>query len=536
MEQDRIELYQLLNRDGIADKISFDDFVKKYFSSENNVLGLYSYLISHISPRDSFYYTKSNKEFFSKYACDLLPNSKYCGGTGKSGSNFWDTSMAAGDKLIVTTDPNQMRTSDGKFVIWNTGRVMYTDNNGVQSMGTMEITSPKSYKIKYDDGDVYDSTTAKVTHGNSNTQQQQQQSTSQQTNNPIDVNIKPEEILDGTKIVKMGMKGDIVTQIQQLLIKNGLTNISKSGQPDGVFGSRTTQSVRDFQEKNGLTVDGVVGKNTWSKLTQSPTNPQIYDTSDMDTPESLAARDNAQQNVNENKMKKIKLHSIIEQNVPMMNTYTRNPLDQTKQPDANTKVPYATGNGWWTPIENYLKTMGKFVLAAVNDFIQFETVVGVKSLILNKDGSVNEYVYNPTSETPIGKWSFTNNTLLIQSNGKTFDFKTNQFTNGQATQITNCANQLVDVTKGKILKFGCKTQGVKELQTLLDFNPPTGYFGAKTLAAVKAVQQKNNIKVDGIVGPETYKVLAPNAITDTKPNLNEEIIKKIVAKHLRSKL
>jgi hypothetical protein len=40
----------------------------------------------------------------------------------------------------------------------------------------------------------------------------------------------------------------------------------------------------------------------------------------------------------------------------------------------------------------------------------------------------------------------------------------------------NCAPQLVDVSKGKILKFGCKTQGVKELQNLLDVTPITGYF------------------------------------------------------------
>jgi peptidoglycan hydrolase-like protein with peptidoglycan-binding domain len=70
--------------------------------------------------------------------------------------------------------------------------------------------------------------------------------------------------------------------------------------------------------------------------------------------------------------------------------------------------------------------------------------------------------------------------------------------------VANCANQLVDVTKGKILKFGCKTQGVKELQTLFDMVTPTGYFGNKTLGMVKKIQQENGIKVDGIVGPETY--------------------------------
>ena len=68
----------------------------------------------------------------------------------------------------------------------------------------------------------------------------------------------------------------------------------------------------------------------------------------------------------------------------------------------------------------------------------------------------------------------------------------------------NCAPQLIDTSKGKILKFGCKTQGVKELQNLLGVTPITGGFGNKTLAAVKALQTSKNIKADGIVGIETY--------------------------------
>ena len=74
--------------------------------------------------------------------------------------------------------------------------------------------------------------------------------------------------------------------------------------------------------------------------------------------------------------------------------------------------------------------------------------------------------------------------------------------------LTNCAKQLVDVIKDTtnktILKFGCKTQGVKELQTLLGMEKPTGYFGNKTMGLVKKLQSDKKIKVDGIVGVETY--------------------------------
>jgi len=94
-----------------------------------------------------------------------------------------------------------------------------------------------------------------------------------------------------------------------------------------------------------------------------------------------------------------------------------------------------------------------------------------------------------------------------------------------ANSNVNCAPQLVDISKGKILKFGCKTQGVKELQNLLDVTPITGGFGNKTLAAVKALQTSKNIKVDGIVGIETYPYILALGQTKTPPlvqNVSED--------------
>ena len=40
---------------------------------------------------------------------------------------------------------------------------------------------------------------------------------------------------------------------------------------DGQFGSKTQSAVRDYQKKNGLTVDGIVGTNTWGSLTGGAT-------------------------------------------------------------------------------------------------------------------------------------------------------------------------------------------------------------------------------------------------------------------------
>ena len=64
--------------------------------------------------------------------------------------------------------------------------------------------------------------------------------------------------------LKKGSKSDNVKALQILLIGCGF-DCGKYG-ADGDFGSATDEAVRKYQKKNGLTVDGIVGKNTWNKL------------------------------------------------------------------------------------------------------------------------------------------------------------------------------------------------------------------------------------------------------------------------------
>jgi hypothetical protein len=62
------------------------------------------------------------------------------------------------------------------------------------------------------------------------------------------------------------MTGDDVTLLQQRLIFLGYTELSSA---DGVFGPKTDQAVRNFQNVNGLAVDGIVGATTWNALFSS---------------------------------------------------------------------------------------------------------------------------------------------------------------------------------------------------------------------------------------------------------------------------
>lgn len=82
----------------------------------------------------------------------------------------------------------------------------------------------------------------------------------------------PENVENG-EIIKVGMYGSIVKQIQQLLISNGYKEISKSGEPDGKFGNRTKNMVVKFQTDNKLSPDGQVGPKTWKTLVSGNIKP-----------------------------------------------------------------------------------------------------------------------------------------------------------------------------------------------------------------------------------------------------------------------
>ena len=61
--------------------------------------------------------------------------------------------------------------------------------------------------------------------------------------------------------LRKGDRGEGVRRLQDLLAKAGYTVAV-----DGIFGAKTLETVKAYQAERGLTVDGVVGKKTWSTL------------------------------------------------------------------------------------------------------------------------------------------------------------------------------------------------------------------------------------------------------------------------------
>lgn len=63
-------------------------------------------------------------------------------------------------------------------------------------------------------------------------------------------------------LLREGARSSYVRFLQNLL----QSKFIPTGNIDGIFGSQTLNAVRAFQQENNLTVDGIVGDNTWNAL------------------------------------------------------------------------------------------------------------------------------------------------------------------------------------------------------------------------------------------------------------------------------
>jgi peptidoglycan hydrolase-like protein with peptidoglycan-binding domain len=69
-------------------------------------------------------------------------------------------------------------------------------------------------------------------------------------------------LLSVSEVLRSGDRSDAVRLLQEHLRNAG----HDPGPVDGIFGALTLRAVNGFQEREELTVDGVVGPQTWSAL------------------------------------------------------------------------------------------------------------------------------------------------------------------------------------------------------------------------------------------------------------------------------
>lgn len=88
------------------------------------------------------------------------------------------------------------------------------------------------------------------------------------------------------RVLKTGMSGTDVMEIQSLLQRMGFD----PGPIDGIFGPRTQQAVIAFQQKFGLTPNGIIGYNTYRLLESFLLGYDIYMIRPGDTLFAIASR------------------------------------------------------------------------------------------------------------------------------------------------------------------------------------------------------------------------------------------------------
>lgn len=188
---------------------------------------------------------------------------------------------------------------------------------------------------------------------------------------------------------------------------------------------------------------------------------------------------------------------------------------RAKEPKGEGYFVYQRGKGWssGTPLETDFGEIG-FGNYPLGD-IKY-TYDDDENWYFTKDGGFYITDKNNTKKGD-GTWKFSNGHVVINYGGRFYNSGTYEWTDPNV----NCASSLDEIKEGsiKILKYGCKTDAVKELQKLLGMEEKyqTGYFGPITKGKVKEFQTSTNgLKVDGIVGSKTYAALQqPKTPTDT---------------------
>ena len=71
-------------------------------------------------------------------------------------------------------------------------------------------------------------------------------------------------------VLQQGSTGSDVRRLQRILV---MVKLMEYEGIDGVFGPKTEDSVRSFQEGEGLVVDGIVGPATWGAMPKDPNTP-----------------------------------------------------------------------------------------------------------------------------------------------------------------------------------------------------------------------------------------------------------------------
>lgn len=248
------------------------------------------------------------------------------------------------------------------------------------------------------------------------------------------------------------MTGPDVAEVQERLRALGIY----TGAVDGIFGPLTDAAVREFQRRNGLQVDGIVGPATYSALNPGfPGGSSPYNIDIDVTQRILNLRRGSQ----------------------LIKTY---PV-AVGQPG----TPTPTGN--WTIVQKTVNPGGPF---------------GARWMRLSVPWG-GYGIHGTDNPSSIGQAA--SHGCVRMYNEDVIELY-NQVPIGTPVRITGV------VPLGRILRRGLSGLDVRDVQGKLNVlgyyqGDIDGVFGPMTETAVRNFQRDQGLSVDGIVGPQTYSAL-----------------------------
>lgn len=168
----------------------------------------------------------------------------------KNKGQFYKSNPKPGDQIFFTNDGGASSCHTGLVVAVDSSRVYTIEGNTSSTAGVVAnggCVRDKSYSLSY--ANIYGYGRPDYSLAGDTV-----------------LNTSPATTTDPT--LKLGSTGSYVKALQEALIK--LSYDVGSAGADGDFGNATLEAVKLFQKNNKLTVDGVVGTQTWTALRNNP--------------------------------------------------------------------------------------------------------------------------------------------------------------------------------------------------------------------------------------------------------------------------
>ena len=273
-------------------------------------------------------------------------------------------------------------------------------------------------------------------------------------------NLEPTTTTEHTIVLNSGSEGRQVRLLQQAL---GAIKV------DGIFGPETEAAVRDYQARSGLQTDGVVGAVTASALRGEATGTTL--TSEVQTvvpaPTATAAAANA----------------------------TAVALESGSTEGSGTGGSEAPAEG-----AGEAATTGSPIATAAG---------GPSSG--GAEASGEEAAENPGAGSGETTSTASGEAAAATGEAATGEAPAGEAATGEATTTTTTPQ-----TKSEPSEAEAEVGAVKALQFALHVSPD-GEFGPETEAAVRRLQARHGLNVDGVVGPATWGLIGVHTLPTLTP-------------------